>query len=111
MAREQVAEVLAVAAADEVGADDLHGTDRGLEGRLVVDQQTDAEGRHRRDHVIGRFVIVVAEDRDAAVGDRTEGRERFLEAARRAHALHREEVPGQRHEVGVAPDEILDPRP
>ena len=68
-AREQLADVLAAALADPVGADDLHRPDGRLDHRLVVDEQARCRSRRGACRTsCARLVIVVAEDREAAVG-------------------------------------------
>ena len=96
-------------APDEVRADDLDRADRRVERGLLVDEQADAEGGHGFDHVLGGFVVVVAEDRDAAIGDGPERREGFFQATRGAHALHGQEVARQRDEIRLALDQRSDP--
>ena len=80
VAREQRRERARAVAEAVVGADDLHGARRRLDGHLLVVEQPDARRREGRAHLAGRLVIVVAEDGEAAPGDRPERRERLARA-------------------------------
>ena len=59
-------------ATDVIRTDDLNRSDRRLEARFIIDQQGNANCVHRITNMMRCFVIVIAEDRGAAIRDRLE---------------------------------------
>ena len=63
--------MFAMAIANEVGADDLDPPGLGLETRFFVYQEANAQLVEGIAHVVRRFVIMIAENGDAAIRDWT----------------------------------------
>jgi hypothetical protein len=91
----------------EIETEDLDGPGVGLDAAHLVDQQRNARGCQSLAHVHRCFVIVVATAREAAARKLRQRSQGLAEKSVIALRLHRQKVPGQKHEVGTGRDGAL----
>src|SRR5690348_16427394 len=107
MARADALEMPHAVAEREVHPDDLHRTRLGFDDGRVVDEEADTVLRHRARDDGGRLVIVVAVAGEDLSGEQPERLECAEYQVRIALRLHREEVTGQEHQVGLGSHRAL----
>ena len=111
MVRENRLDVLPPAPPAVVGTHDLDRARWRLDDGFFVHQEPNARSAKPGAHFFRRLVIMISEHREAPTVERGERREGFGERPRRPHALHGEEVAGEKNEIRIHRDESLDAAP